>query len=146
VPPIPRKWNRTPSRRRLGPFDTAADFYSAYPIALAKSQYGDIWEDGAHGQVVKSFQRAVQELKDDQAPAHGFGLANYDLGAHNYIVDTEFNSLAVIDWDSVLHGFGNDVRIRLERFNIFKANCVQEEGCHPGKQLLFLLRRPRISA
>lgn len=32
----------------------------------------------------------------------GFGLVNYDLNPNNFIVDKEFNVLAIIEWDSVV--------------------------------------------
>ncbi|KAI1123476.1 hypothetical protein F5Y10DRAFT_280901 [Nemania abortiva] len=60
-----------------GPYNSAAEFYADYPLALT------LVGDGS---------------------AEGFGLANYDLNPNNFLVDREFNVLAVIDWDSVVSG------------------------------------------
>lgn len=94
-----------------GPYETAAAFYQDYPIALAKTLYGDDWQSSGHGEVPQAFRSLALSFTSDVVPADGmscssaapgFGLANYDLGPNNFIVDAEFNVLAVIDWDAVI--------------------------------------------
>ncbi|EGX92905.1 Protein kinase-like domain [Cordyceps militaris CM01] len=88
-----------------GPYDSAAEFYADYPLALSKS----LGEQPVSGQeelvqafrsLATSFPSPVTRVGDDSG--EGFGLANYDLNPNNVIVDREFNVLAVIDWDSVI--------------------------------------------
>lgn len=88
-----------------GPYDSAAEFYADYPLALSKS----LGEQPVSGQdelvqafhsLAASFPPPVARVGDGSA--EGFGLANYDLNPNNFLVDREFNVLAVIDWDSVV--------------------------------------------
>ncbi|KAI1144937.1 hypothetical protein F4825DRAFT_458021 [Nemania diffusa] len=88
-----------------GPYDSAAEFYADYPLALSKS----LGEQPASGQdelvqafhsLATSFPSPVARVGDGSAES--FGLANYDLNPNNILVDREFNVLAVIDWDSVV--------------------------------------------
>ncbi|KAL9072018.1 MAG: hypothetical protein Q9157_005251 [Trypethelium eluteriae] len=87
---------------KSGPYENAMDFYKSYFVELAKNLYGDDWEVETHGQVVKNFHKLVPEMISDQTSLQSFGLANYDLGPHNLIVDQEFNVIGVIDWDGVI--------------------------------------------
>ncbi|SPQ21223.1 9af30532-7a5b-49fa-85a3-9d7538ffefe9 [Thermothielavioides terrestris] len=88
-----------------GPYDSAAEFYADYPLALRKS-FGEKVVAGdeelvqAFRSVAASFQRP--SASDGDGPIEGFGLANYDLNPNNILVDREFNVLAVIDWDTVV--------------------------------------------
>ncbi|KAF1960332.1 hypothetical protein CC80DRAFT_544786 [Byssothecium circinans] len=88
-----------------GPYYSAAEFYADYPLALSKS----LGEHPVSGQdelvqafhsLAASFPPPVPRVGDGSA--EGFGLANYDLNPNNFLVDREFNVLAVIDWDSVV--------------------------------------------
>lgn len=88
-----------------GPYDSAAEFYADYPLALSKS----LGEQPASGQdelvqafrfLAASFPSPVARVGD--CSDNGFGLANFDLNPNNFLVDREFNVLAVIDWDSVV--------------------------------------------
>ncbi|KAK0712510.1 hypothetical protein B0T26DRAFT_602963, partial [Lasiosphaeria miniovina] len=45
---------------------------------------------------------APPAAREGEGSAEGFGLANYDLNLNNFLVDWDFNVLAVIDWDSVV--------------------------------------------
>ena len=80
-----------------GPYNTSTEFYKEYPIALGKSL-----EEGIEGQseVLEAFSSLAEgftaQERDD------FGLVNYDLNPNNFLVDREFNVLAVIDWDYVV--------------------------------------------
>lgn len=95
-----------------GPYATAAAFYNDYPLALAKSLYGDDWQRNGTREVPEAFCTLASSFTSAVLPANGtsgssnaalgFGLANYDLGPNNFIVDAEFNVLAVIDWDAVI--------------------------------------------
>ncbi|KAK3181218.1 hypothetical protein K4F52_007494 [Lecanicillium sp. MT-2017a] len=88
-----------------GPYDSSAEFYADYPLALSKS----LGEQPVSGQdelvqafrlLADSFPSPVARVGDGSA--EGFGLANFDLNPNNILVDREFNVLAVIDWDSVV--------------------------------------------
>ncbi|KAI0096980.1 hypothetical protein GGR51DRAFT_578541 [Nemania sp. FL0031] len=88
-----------------GPYDSAAEFYADYPLALSKrlgeqpvSGQGELIQ--AFHSLAASFPSPVARVGDGSA--EGFGLANYDLNPNNILVDREFNVLAVIDWDSVV--------------------------------------------
>lgn len=81
-----------------GPYNSASEFYADYPLALSRS----IGEQPVSGQeelvhafrsLAKSFPSAVALERDYSA--RGFGLANFDLGPHNVLVDQEFNILGV---------------------------------------------------
>lgn len=84
-----------------GPYQPVAEFYAEYPMALSKS-LGEPPVDKQE-EVVEAFQSLTAsfpiELGDDSP---GFGLANYDLNPNNFIIDQDFNVLAIIDWDSVV--------------------------------------------
>ncbi|KAM3548685.1 hypothetical protein MY1884_009073 [Beauveria asiatica] len=88
-----------------GPYNSAAEFYADYPLALSKS----LGEQPVSGQdellhafhsLAASFPSPIAQVGDGST--EGFGLANYDLNPNNFLVDREFNVLAVIDWDSVV--------------------------------------------
>ncbi|KAK4151386.1 hypothetical protein C8A00DRAFT_45395 [Chaetomidium leptoderma] len=87
-----------------GPYDSAAEFYADYPLALSKA-LGEppvSWQD----ELVQAFRSLAASFPPPAArvgagPAESFGLANFDLNPNNFLVDREFNVLAVIDWDSV---------------------------------------------
>ncbi|WEW61183.1 hypothetical protein PRK78_006673 [Emydomyces testavorans] len=83
-----------------GPYKTASEFYQDYPIALAKTLYSDNWVNKR--QILNAFLDLAATFPQSSSGRDGFGLANYDLGPNNFIVDAEFNVLAVIDWDSVI--------------------------------------------
>ncbi|EFY86254.1 hypothetical protein MAC_07708 [Metarhizium acridum CQMa 102] len=73
-----------------GPYDSAAEFYADYPLALGKT----------FRSLAASFPPPA--AREGRGCAEDFGLANYDLNPNNVLVDREFNILAVIDWDSVV--------------------------------------------
>ncbi|GAB1311967.1 hypothetical protein MFIFM68171_02177 [Madurella fahalii] len=88
-----------------GPYDSAAEFYTDYPLALSKSlgEQPVRWQD----ELVQAFRSLAATFPPPAArvgngSTDGFGLANYDLNPNNILVDREFNVLAVIDWDSVV--------------------------------------------
>ena len=89
-----------------GPYDSAAEFYADYPLALSKS----LGEQpvGGQNELVQAFHSLAVLFPPPAARVNGstggFGLSNYDLGPNNILVDREFNVLAVIDWDSVISG------------------------------------------
>ncbi len=90
-----------------GPYDSAAEFYEDYPLALGKSLGKG--EPSVNGQeeLIQAFQSLATSFPSPTTQAGdgsfaGFGLANYDLNPNNFLVDREFNVLAVIDWDSVI--------------------------------------------
>jgi hypothetical protein len=87
-----------------GRYDSAAECYADYPLALSKS----LGEQPVSGQdellrafhsLAASFPRP--EIRVGDGSSKGFGLANYDLNPNNVLVDRGFNVLAVIDWDTV---------------------------------------------
>lgn len=87
-----------------GPYDSAAEFYADYPLALSKSlgERPVSWQDElvqAFCSLAASFPPPAPRVGDG---SNRFGLANYDLNPNNLLVDREFNVLAVIDWDSVV--------------------------------------------
>lgn len=86
-----------------GPYDSAADFYADYPVALSKSLGRQ--PVGGQEELVQAFQSLAASFPpttQTDSSASGFGLANYDLGPNNFLVDREFNVLAIIDWDTVI--------------------------------------------
>jgi len=88
-----------------GPYDSAAEFYADYPLALSNViGKGELPVSGQE-ELVQAFRSLAASFPPPTARADGstadFGLANYDLNPNNILVDREFNILAVIDWDSV---------------------------------------------
>ncbi|KAL8627720.1 hypothetical protein Q9189_006587 [Teloschistes chrysophthalmus] len=90
-----------------GPYNSTAEFYADYPLALSKSlEEGELPISGQE-ELVHAFRSLAASFlppttQTPQSLAEGFGLLNYDLGPNNIIVDRDFNVLAVIDWDSVV--------------------------------------------
>lgn len=92
--------------RRGGPYGSAAEFYADYPLALGRNLSAG-HQQVATGQkelseAFRSLATSFQPLEAEGQGTEGFGLANYDLNPNNFLVDHEFNLLAVIDWDSVI--------------------------------------------
>ena len=85
-----------------GPYESAKDFYTDYPTAVGQLHYGEIWEDGIHGQLIKHMRDTVSHFAPIQAPASGYGLANYDLGTNDLLVDQDFNVISVLGWEAVV--------------------------------------------
>ena len=90
-----------------GPYDSAAEFYADYPMALVRHfRTREREEVEGEEELAIAFRKiaacfAAPPTQGDEMDA-GFGLANFDLNANNVLVDMEFNVLAVIDWDSVI--------------------------------------------
>jgi hypothetical protein len=88
-----------------GPYKTAEQFYTHYPAALAKALYdGDATATQSGG---KEIIRRLPHLLSTQKQAsfsqeNTFGLSNLELGTHNVLVNSSYDVLAVIDWDSVI--------------------------------------------
>ncbi|KJK79937.1 hypothetical protein H634G_04176 [Metarhizium anisopliae BRIP 53293] len=90
-----------------GPYDSAAEFYADYPLALGNSLAEREGPVDGQGEVIQAFRSLAASFPPPAAraecgSAEDFGLANYDLNPNNILVDQEFNVLAVIDWDSVV--------------------------------------------
>ncbi|OAA57010.1 Protein kinase-like domain protein [Niveomyces insectorum RCEF 264] len=83
-----------------GPYESSAEFYSAYPLALNRHL-----GSATRGQekALEAFRCIAASFPRPRTDSHaGFGLVNYDLNPNNILVDRDFNVLAVIDWDSVI--------------------------------------------
>jgi hypothetical protein len=86
-----------------GPWDTAQDYYSAlvrHKIEVAESDAApEVRESDSF-----SFPRKFMDLMQasNAQDAGPFGLANRDFGAHNVLVDNEFNIVGFIDFDGVM--------------------------------------------
>lgn len=90
-----------------GPYDSATEFYEDYPLALGQSLGKGEPVVSGQEELVQAFQSLAASFSPPatqagDGSAAGFGLANYDLNPNNFLVDREFNVLAVIDWDSVV--------------------------------------------
>ncbi|KID81986.1 Protein kinase-like domain protein [Metarhizium guizhouense ARSEF 977] len=90
-----------------GPYDSAAEFYADYPLALGNSLAEREGPVDGQGEVIQAFCSLAASFpppaaRAERGSAEDFGLANYDLNPNNILVDGEFNVLAVIDWDSVV--------------------------------------------
>ena len=89
-----------------GPYESAAEFYADYPLALGKNlNAGNRQTITGQKELLEAFRSlatSFQPPKTENYGTKGFGLANYDLNPNNFLVDHEFNVLAVIDWDSVI--------------------------------------------
>jgi hypothetical protein len=89
-----------------GPYDSAAEFYADYPLALNRNlRKGEQFIGGQEELVQASRSLAASFLapaRSGNSLTKGFGLANYDLNPNNVLVDGDFNVLAVIDWDSTV--------------------------------------------
>ncbi|KEZ43661.1 hypothetical protein SAPIO_CDS4269 [Scedosporium apiospermum] len=88
-----------------GPYESAAEFYTHYPLALGNKLRAEGEQADGQDEVLAAFRTLSASFRNNEAEGHHtetFGLANYDLNANNILVDREFNILAVIDWDSVI--------------------------------------------
>jgi hypothetical protein len=86
-----------------GPYDSAAEFYQQYPMALHKALAGEGQAIAGQERLLTQFSFLASSLGGEETNSQcGFGLANFDLSPNNTLVDREFNILAVIDWDSVV--------------------------------------------
>ncbi|KID84207.1 Protein kinase-like domain protein, partial [Metarhizium majus ARSEF 297] len=93
--------------RTILPYDSAAEFYADYPLALGNSLAEREGPVDGQGEVIQAFCSLAASFppptaRAERGSAEDFGLANYDLNPNNILVDQEFNVLAVIDWDSVV--------------------------------------------
>ena len=89
-----------------GPYDSSADFYADYPVALINHfRTKEPQKVDGEEELAFAFRKLAARFsgtpREQDRPERDFGLANYDLDMHNVLVDMEFNVLAVIDWDSV---------------------------------------------
>ncbi|KJZ73501.1 hypothetical protein HIM_07057 [Hirsutella minnesotensis 3608] len=90
-----------------GPYDSAVDFYRDYPRALHKKLAQEADPVSGQREVLQAFQALASTFTHQatttcgKRPDEGFGLANYNLGLENILVDSDFNVLAVTDWSSV---------------------------------------------
>lgn len=80
-----------------GPFSLAADYYRAWatyhrenPRATGLSEFPEC------------VSRAAEILSSK--PADPFTLSHPDFGYHNFLVDDDYNLLAVVDWDEAFVG------------------------------------------
>lgn len=76
-----------------GPFSNSADYYRAW----AAKQI----ENSPSGELTSKFpsRLATAAHRVSNYPRGPFNLSHPDFGYHNFIVDDNYNLLAVIDWD-----------------------------------------------
>jgi hypothetical protein len=83
-----------------GPYASAPEFYANYPVALRRSISNRDQQVGGQDDLLQAFRSLAVSLPSgasDSAPGFGFGLANHDLNPNNFLVDSQFNVLAIID-------------------------------------------------
>jgi hypothetical protein len=87
-----------------GPYDTANDFYIGYPAALARSLYNDSTApDSGGSETICRLPELLNTAREASSSHKGlYSLANLELGTHNVLVNTSFDVLGVIDWDTVI--------------------------------------------
>jgi hypothetical protein len=86
-----------------GPWDTAQDYYSTllrHKIEVAESDAAPEVRESDSFSFPNKFMELMQASKIQGAGP--FGLANRDFGAHNVLVDNEFNIAGFIDFDGVM--------------------------------------------
>jgi len=76
-----------------GPFTDNGSFYKAMIEHVRESK------PSQNQTLLDSLCESLVNTDDDQSEPT-YGLVNLELGTHNVIVDSSFNILAVIDWDS----------------------------------------------
>lgn len=75
-----------------GPFSCAADYYRAWAIYQRENP-----RSAGITVFPENVSRAAEILSSQ--PSGPFTLSHPDFGYHNFLVDKEYNMLAVIDWD-----------------------------------------------
>jgi aminoglycoside phosphotransferase (APT) family kinase protein len=86
-----------------GHYDTAQDFYTRYPAALARTLYNDsMAPDSGGGEIVRRLPAFLDTARESSPEEVTYGLANFELGTNNVLVNASFDILAVIDLDSVI--------------------------------------------
>ncbi|KAJ8131444.1 hypothetical protein O1611_g2185 [Lasiodiplodia mahajangana] len=90
-----------------GPYNSTVQFYQEYPLALNEALSRGCQPTTGQEELLRLFSSFALSLHqpssiDSYNGLEDFGLANFDLGPNNTLVDKEFNILAVIDWDSVV--------------------------------------------
>ncbi|GAB7328950.1 hypothetical protein MBLNU13_g00820t1 [Cladosporium sp. NU13] len=86
-----------------GPWDTSEQYYEAlvrHRTKVANSDAPSEVRDSQTFSYPSKFMELMESAEDrNTAP---FGLANRDFGAHNVLVDNEFNIVGFIDFDGVM--------------------------------------------
>ncbi|KAF8243760.1 hypothetical protein K440DRAFT_611613 [Wilcoxina mikolae CBS 423.85] len=86
-----------------GPYSTAEEFYNDYPNELSSSLFAhDNDYMGLPSLFRKVMNGILSEKKASLEHSGPFGLVNLDIGPHNFLVDHDFNIIAMIDLDSVV--------------------------------------------
>lgn len=86
-----------------GPWDTARQYYSAvarHRLQVAKHDAEPEVRDSCSLGLPRMFCELMSLLQRSEAGP--YGLANRDFGAHNVLVDDEFNIVGLIDFDGVM--------------------------------------------
>jgi hypothetical protein len=86
-----------------GPWNTAQDYYSTlvrHKIEVAEIDAAPEVRERDSFSFPNKFMELMQA--SDTQNAGSFGLANRDFGAHNVLVDNEFNIVGFIDFDGVM--------------------------------------------
>ena len=90
----------------IGPWDNEMEYYRAvrqHLLAVATEEAEpDVKEGEAFTEVPKLFESLMEILVAEKPKEKGFRLANRDFGAHNLLVDSDFNIVGLIDFDGVL--------------------------------------------
>jgi hypothetical protein len=87
-----------------GPYDTAQKFYTKYPAVLARVLYNDsMASDSGGSEVIRRLPSFLGTIREESRSEEvTYGLTNFELGTNNVLVNSSFDVLAVIDWDSVI--------------------------------------------
>ncbi|KUJ09076.1 uncharacterized protein LY89DRAFT_319229 [Mollisia scopiformis] len=87
-----------------GPYETAQDFYTNYPAAIAGALYSDPQAPDSGGcETIRRLPGLLQTCIEETCPQEViYSLTNLEMGTHNILVNNSFDILAVIDWDTVI--------------------------------------------
>jgi hypothetical protein len=88
-----------------GPYQTALEFYTNYPKALARALYNDsMATDSGGSEIIRRLPilSLGAAAESSSSKVSTYGLTNLEMGTHNVLVNASFDILAVIDWDSVI--------------------------------------------